>query len=251
MLERYRRSVCGRYTSQSSPADLADLLGVDVVVADDLGPRYNVAPTQDVYAVAEHDGERRLGLLRWGLVPPWADDPSIGSRMINARAETVATATAFRKAFAGRRCLVPADGFYEWRAIPGAPRKQPYLIRRRDGRPLVFAGLWERWRPREAGRDVAPLVSCTIITTEANEAVRRLHDRMPVVLDEDAWGAWLDAGTDPERLEGLLVPAPDDVLELVPVGPLVSDVRNDGPELVEAVDEPVVPVVEELTLFDA
>jgi putative SOS response-associated peptidase YedK len=231
--------MCGRYTSTSTADEIAGLLQVDLVVADDLGPRYNVAPTQDVYAVAEHDGERRLGLLRWGLVPPWADDPSVGSRMINARAESLAESRAFRPAFARRRCLVPADGFYEWRPVPGRRAKQPYLIRRRDGRPLVFAGLWERWRPRT--EDGPRLATCTIITTEANTTVGRVHDRMPALLPPEAWDRWLDpeAGEDDlDRLRALLVPAPDDELELIPVGTLVSDVRNEGPELVEPVPEP-------------
>jgi putative SOS response-associated peptidase YedK len=231
--------MCGRFTSQSSPDRLAGHFGADLAVAEDLGPRYNVAPTDDVYVVAEHGGVRRLGTQRWGLVPFWADDPSVGSRMINARADSVASKPAYRRAFARRRCLVPADGFYEWRAVPGQRRKQPYLVRRRDGAPLALAGLWEVWRGPEGADGAGRLTSCVIVTTDANELLRPVHDRMPVVLERDVWDTWLDPDNDDlDELQALLTPAAEDVLELVPVGTRVNDVRNDGPDLVDPVEEP-------------
>ena len=231
--------MCGRYTSQSPPDVIADYFHVDEVVAPELGVRFNVAPSQDVYAVAQRHGVRRLGSLRWGLVPFWADDPKIGNRMINARAETLATSSAFKRSFARRRCLVPADGFYEWQAVPGAKRKQPYYIRRRDGQPLAFAGLWEVWRPKDApeGDEESRLSSCTIVTTDANELLAPIHDRMPVILPPGVWDEWLDPDNeDVDRLSRLLVPAPEDLLELIPVGPDVSKVDNEGPHLIERVD---------------
>jgi putative SOS response-associated peptidase YedK len=229
--------MCGRFTSQSSPDRLAEHFGAELAAEEDLGARYNVAPTDDVYVVAEHGGVRRLGTQRWGLVPFWADDPSVGARMINARSDTVASKPAYRRAFAKRRCIVPADGFYEWKAVPGARRKQPYLVRRRDGAPLALAGLWEVWRDRGAGDDGERLTSCVIVTTDANELLRPVHDRMPVVLEPDVWDVWLDPDNDDlEELQALLVPAPEDLLELVPVSTRVNDVRNDGPDLVEPVE---------------
>ncbi len=224
--------VCGRFSSQTSAEELAAYFEAENTVAEDPGPRFNVAPTQDVLAVVGGEGGRRLGTLRWGLVPSWAGDPSIGSRLINARAETVRTKPAFRSAFERRRCLIPADGFYEWQARPGQQRKQPWYVRRRDGAPLAFAGLWEVWRDAEGGR----LATCVIVTTGANATVAPLHDRMPVVLEAGRWDTWLDrANVDAEALAGLLVPAADDLLVAVPVSTAVNDVRNDGPELVEPV----------------
>ena len=228
--------MCGRFVSTSSPADLAAVFGAEP--PDDLegaGPRYNVAPTDDVLAVRERDGHRRVEALHWGLVPWWADDPKVGSRMINARAETVATKGAFRDAFRTRRALVPADGFYEWAAVEGQRRKQPYFVHHPDGEPYAFAGLWERWRDR-AGDD-GTLLSATIVTTRANGPMGEIHDRMPVILPASAWDRWLDPELDDvDVLEGLLVPAPDALTVLRPVGPDVGNVRNDGPELVAEVD---------------
>lgn len=219
--------MCGRFTSTTPIDDIVEHFGVEEVRADDLGPRYNVAPTDPVYAVVEVDGRRRLGVMRWGLVPSWADDPRIGSRMINARAETLDTKAAFRPLLARRRCLVPADGFYEWRRPVGGGRKQPVHVRPRGGGLLALAGLWDV-RRGEGGAD--RLVSCTIITTEASPELAELHDRMPVVLDPGVWDAWLDPGHDePEALGGLL--RPSEGFELVEVTTAVNDVRNDGPEL--------------------
>ena len=229
--------MCGRYTSTSSPADLAAYFDVDEVVADDLGDRYNVAPTDEVYAVAQSSsGPTRLGTFRWGLVPFWAKDPSVGSRMINARAETLIEKPAFRRPLERFRCIIPADGFYEWEAIEGRKKKQPWYIHRTDGDVLSFAGLWSSWRPTK-GSDEGRLVSCTIITTEANDAVRPVHDRMPVVLPPDAWADWLDpANDDVDALHSLLVPAPPELFELVRVNDAVSNVRNDGPHLHDPVE---------------
>src|SRR3989440_9157582 len=227
--------MCGRYTSTTGPADLAAYFHVDEVVIDEpLGERYNVAPTDPVYAVASSkDGStRRLGTFRWGLVPFWAKDVSVGARMINARAESVLEKPAFRRPLERRRCIIPADGFYDGESIEGSKNKQPWYIRRRDGDVFAFAGLWEVWHPGEGpeGR----VVSCTIITTDANDAVRPLHDRMPVVLPPSVWERWLDpAFHDVGALRSLLVPAPSELFDLVAVGTAVNDVRNDGPHLLD------------------
>ncbi len=225
----------------SSADDVAAYFGATVTGAE-LAPSWNKAPTDDVYAVVEGAegtaaaGERLLETFHWGLVPMWADDVKIGNRMINARAETLARNNAFRKAFARRRCIVPADGFYEWRAPEGGGRKQPYYVHREDGEPLALAGLWERWRGPDGDADDV-LHSCTIVTTDANGLLADVHDRMPVVLPASAWDDWLDPDIgDVETLSGLLRPAPDDLLTLRPVDPAVGNVRNDGPELVDAVD---------------
>jgi putative SOS response-associated peptidase YedK len=191
---------------------------------------------------------RVLELVRWGLVPSWAGDGRSGASRINARAETVATNGSFQASFRGRRCLVPADGFYEWRPIPGTKRKQPVFISRRDGLPLAFAGLWAAWRPRAQDSAAPPdpwLLSATIVTTEANATIAPIHDRMPVILPPEAWATWLDPNEhDRAVLEALLVPADDDLLDIRPVSNAVNDVRHDGPELVEPVDELTVADVE-------
>lgn len=224
--------MCGRFVAATPPSVLAERFVVDEVVVDDRPPSWNVAPTADVYAVAlSRQGSRRLGTLRWGLVPSWADNPGGGARHINARAETVATNGVFREPFARRRCIVPADGFYEWRAAtePG-DTKQPFFIRPADGRPIALAGLWDAWRDAE-GRW---LRTCTIVTTKANAVVAPLHDRMPVILREADWAGWLDTGAlDVRGARGLLAPAADDVLVRHPVSTVVNSARNDGPELVE------------------
>jgi putative SOS response-associated peptidase YedK len=231
--------VCGRYVSASTPDDIAayfDAEAPEVAIA----PSWNVAPTDDVYAVRnrrEGDG-RRIDAFHWGLVPSWAKDPKIGSRMINARSETLAEKAAFKAAFLRRRCLVPADGFYEWTHTPGAV-KQPHFIHRPDGEPYAFAGLWEVWR-RDA--DDPWLRSCSIVTTTANEPMSSLHDRMPVMLPRRAWDAWLDpANDDLASLGRLLVPAPDGLIEAHPVSTLVNSVRNQGPELVVPVEPATAP----------
>lgn len=233
--------MCGRYTSITPIPDLVRIFGVDRVVTDDLGPRYNVAPTEEVYALAVHQGETRLGSLRWGLVPGWADSPAVGSRFINARAETLLDKAFFREPFARRRCLVVADGFYEWQVATPGGAKQPWYVPAADGRPLAMAGLWTSWRrPSNAAEtETAPerVVSCTIVTTAANDTVAAVHDRMPVILAEPSWASWLDpANADTADLQGLLVPAPEELLAPRRVRPLVNAVANDGPDLIEPLE---------------
>jgi putative SOS response-associated peptidase YedK len=229
--------VCGRYTSTTSVTDLASVFEVDEVRAEEMPPRYNVAPTSPVYAVAlakgdEDKGPRRaLGTFRWGLVPSWAKDPSVGNRMINARAEGISSKPAYRSALARRRCLLPADAFYEWQRRP-AGGKLPYAVRRRDGQPMALAGIWEVWRDKDRP-DAPPLRSCAIVTTEANELMAPIHDRMPVVLERADWERWLDPATDLSEVEALLRPAAPGVLEAFPVSTAVNNVANDGPELLE------------------
>lgn len=233
--------VCGRFTSTTPVEDLAAYFAVDEVAVDEVaveheGPRWNVAPTDTILGIVDRDGTRRMGSFRWGLVPFWAKDPSVGSRMINARAETIAEKPAYARPFEQRRCLVPADGFYEWQSRPDHKGKQPFHIRRRDGEPLAIAALWDSWRP-ERGSDAGRLVSCVLITTDSNELLRPLHDRMPVVLQPSVWDAWLDPDNhDIDALAALLAPAPEDLLEAIPVSTAVSNVRNDGPELLEPID---------------
>jgi putative SOS response-associated peptidase YedK len=230
--------MCGRFVASAPVSELAEHFVVDEIVVDEAPPpRFNVAPTLDVLAVAEsrRSGQRRLGTFKWGLVPSWAKDPSIGNRMINARAESAADKPAFRTALARRRCLIPADGFYEWQRVEKGP-KRPHLIRHRDGSPLALAGLWEVWRPPGAGDDDPWLRTCTIVTTSANDAIAPLHDRMPVLVAPGDWDRWLDPSVDdPAAIADLLVPAPADVVEIIPVSTAVNDVRNDGPDLVEPV----------------
>ena len=211
-----------------------------------LKPRWNVAPTQPVPTVRREEDGRHLVTLRWGLVPFWADDPSIGARLINARAETLAGKPSFREAFRKRRCLVPVDGFYEWKAE--GKRKQGYAIRRRDRTPFAFAGLWERWNGPKGGPALAePLETLTIVTTTANAVLKPLHDRMPVILDQTDWDLWLDPAAPPSVLEGLLKPAPDALLEAYAVGPRVNNVRNDDAECAVPFDD--APTDDAPTLF--
>jgi putative SOS response-associated peptidase YedK len=246
--------MCGRYASTASPAQLAQEFEVDDLFDDLPGPDYNVAPTVAVPAVFERrakaTGEvrRRLAPLTWGLVPSWAKDRSIGSRLINARVESVADKPAFRKAFATRRCLLPADGFYEWYTPDGhgsdTPRgkskvkKQPFFLHRRDGGLLVMAGLYEIWRDPDRPEDDPDRFrwTCTVLTTQAEDAVGHIHDRMPMMVERDRWGAWLDPTVSSrDDLLSLLVPAAPGRLEAFPVSTDVNNVRNNGPELVEPV----------------
>jgi putative SOS response-associated peptidase YedK len=216
--------VCGRFVSMSDPDGIVRFFTVDDRKADDLPASYNVAPTDQVYAVVEHDGSRLLVTFRWGLVPSWADDPKIGSRMINARSETAADKPAFRKALARRRCLIPADGFYEWETT--SEGKQPYFVHHRGGTPLAFAGLWETWRDR-GDPDAEPLRTCTILTTAAAGDLVELHERMPVMLDPERWGAWLDRDlTDASAARELLDPLDPSLLTYHRVSTEVNSVRN-------------------------
>jgi putative SOS response-associated peptidase YedK len=191
-------------------------------------PRYNVAPTQAVAAVRAMSAGNELTRLRWGLVPSWASDLSIGNKLLNARCETVADKPSFRAAFRQRRCLIPASGFYEWQK-QGGGRKQPYFIRPRDGGLFAFAGLWERWHdPR--GETVE---SCTILTTEANELMQPLHDRMPVIVDPASDRVWLDPHSSADSLRALFVPFASDRMEAIPVNPWVSNPKHEGPQCLE------------------
>lgn len=238
--------VCGRFVAASPAIDLVRHFDVAVTTTTTAtpAPSHNVAPTDDIAIItAEPDGFRRLRTVRWGLVPPWADDVRVGARLINARAETVAVKGAFAPALRARRCIVPMDGFYEWRARLGAA-KQPVYITRRDGQPMAVAGLWERWHD-PAGDPAAPaLLSATIVTTAANDEVAPAHDRMPAMLDEEDWDRWLAGGADDDdevaALVGLLAPAPEGLLEVRPVSSAVNRVANDGPSLIDAAaPEPV------------
>jgi putative SOS response-associated peptidase YedK len=232
--------MCGRFVQASSPELLVERFGVDELAAAAHGPSYNVAPRASVYAVrdrAERDGRRRyLSELRWGLIPSWAKDPKIGDRMINARAESLVDKPAYERAFRRHRCLVPAEGFYEWQRR--GSRKQPMFVHRRDGEPMAFAGLWAAWRdPNGDDPDGDWLRSCVIVTTNANDTMAPLHDRMPVVLEERDWDRWLDPDAgDVDALTQLLAPAADDLLVAYPVATAVNSADNDGPELVERVE---------------
>jgi putative SOS response-associated peptidase YedK len=217
--------MCGRYVSSRPLTALSEWFLVDEVRTEPLPASWNVAPTDPVYAVAEHEGRRVLGTFHWGLVPPGAPDPARGPRPINARAETLSERPLFRDAFARRRCLLPADGFYDWETRPD--RKQPWFISPTDGGILAMAGLWSTWR-----RGATVVRTCAIITTSANRIVGPLHDRMPVILPPEHWELWLDRTEDDlALLHSLLVPAPDGLLRLRPVGTMVNSVRNNGPEL--------------------
>jgi putative SOS response-associated peptidase YedK len=219
--------MCGRFVRTTPLPVLAELFLFPEVAEQP--PRYNIAPTQPVAAVrATGDPRHReLAFLRWGLVPSWAEDPKIGYRLINARAETAADKPSFRSAFRQRRCLIPADGFYEWQKA-GA-KKQPYFIGMADGKPFAFAGLWDHWEG-----DGQVIESCTILTTSANEAVRPLHERMPVILPPEHYDQWLDPRmTKPELLQPLLGPYPAEALKIYPVNPVVNNPRNDSPQCLE------------------
>jgi putative SOS response-associated peptidase YedK len=207
--------------------------------------RYNIAPTQDVLAVRVADGEREAAMLRWGLIPSWSKEPGAGPPMINARSETLSEKPAFRTAFRRRRCIIPADGFYEWKkSAEGAKgKKQPYYVHRADGGVFGFAGLWEEWSgadsenrrlPPAAGAGSSPTVeSCTIVTTDANRTLAELHDRMPVILAPGDYAVWLDPDVqEPEKLQHLLAPCGEDELVAEPVSTHVNRVANDDPQCI-------------------
>jgi putative SOS response-associated peptidase YedK len=219
--------MCGRFSQQRPASELAEIFSAEPI-ADDPGPRYNVAPTDEALVVVQREDRRGVTSYRWGLIPHWADSAKVGSRMFNARAETVVGAPAFRDAFQRKRCLVPVECFYEWRR-EGAVR-QPYTIGRADGAPLVLAGLWDGWR--DPATDVVRR-SFTIVTSAPNEAMAAIHNRMPVILPEPDWDAWLDGRfADRGRLLAMLEPRDEPALAITAVSQLVNNVRNDGPELV-------------------
>lgn len=242
--------MCGRYASTRAPADLADEFQAVDATDGAAEPDYNVAPTADIVTVVQrhprdadgtpdpHTTERTLRVVRWGLVPSWSKDAKSGARMINARSETAATKPAFKRAMQARRCLVPAEGWYEWQR--GPDRKQPYFTHRTDGASLAMAGIWEFWRPAQgtAELDAYPhgLVTASVLTTAAVGPLAQIHDRMPLLLPPSAWDAWLDpdVGADDDAVTALLAPPSAELvgaLALRPVSPLVNSVRNNGPEL--------------------
>ncbi|AOT60955.1 MULTISPECIES: SOS response-associated peptidase [Streptomyces] len=271
--------MCGRYAASRRPEDLVGVFGIEKWEPKEaLEPDWNIAPTKEVYAVLDRPVKdaatprpvRQLRVLRWGLVPSWAKTPEGAARMINARAETVHEKPAFRRAFAARRCVLPADGYYEW--VTGGderrlevegrrkrPRKQPYFVTPADGTVFAMAGLYEFWRDPALPPDHANAwwATCSVITTEAERSplgvapaegprsLADIHPRMPLMLTEDRWDAWLDpARTDPEELRALLAPPPGGLMRAYPVSTAVSNVRNNGPELLTELEAP-----EEGTLF--
>lgn len=271
--------MCGRYASSSKPEDLTAVFGVERWEPEEtLAPDWNVAPTKEVYVVLDRPVKdapsprpvRQLRVLKWGLVPSWSKNPEGAARMINARAETLAEKPSFRRPFAQRRCIIPADGYYEWVTAPEErqlevegkkkrARKQPYFVLPADGSVFAMAGIYEFWRDRTLP-DEHPLAwwtTCSVITTEAETgplgvapaegpgSLAEIHPRMPLMLTPDRWDAWLDpARTDPDELQALLAPPPGGLMRAYPVSTAVSNVRNNGPELLEELAAP-----EESTLF--
>ena len=240
--------MCGRYAAKKDPATLsAEFDAIDATELDYRGPDYNVAPSKQVFTVVERhprDGEgnadaerteRSLRQMKWGLVPHWAKDPSVGNRMINVRSESAAEKPAFKTALKSRRALMPADGWYEWRRE--GKQKQPFFMTTTDGSSLALAAIWSTWRPKDADPDEPPLVTCAVLTTEAVGPLAEIHDRMPLVLQPEVWQRWLDP--DRDDVSELLVPPPlelVDALELRPVSDEVNNVRNNGPQLLERAD---------------
>ncbi|MCD0482851.1 SOS response-associated peptidase [Streptacidiphilus sp. ASG 303] len=266
--------MCGRYASGRRPEDLVELFGVERWdPTETIAPDWNVAPTKPVWAVMDRPPKdappegappegadrpvRQLHVLRWGLVPSWSKTPEAGVKMINARAETVHEKPAYRRAFASRRCLLPADGYYEWHTPETAPdgpkgraRKQPYYITPADGSVMAMAGLYEWWRDRSRPADDpgAWLCTCTVLTTDAEDALGRIHPRMPLLVEPGGYDAWLDPDrSDPDELRSLLVPPAAGRLAARPVSPAVNNVRNNGPQLTEPI--PADQVLGDATLF--
>lgn len=224
--------MCGRYTLAAEIEQLQTRFQFDTP-AFDYAPSYNIAPSQEVVAVIRDGEANRAGLLRWGLVPSWAKDPKIGYKMINARADSAAEKPSFRRALRQRRCLIVADGYYEWQRHAGQNVKVPMYMRLRSREPFAFAGLWERWQ----GADDTTLVTCTILTTDANRFIQPVHHRMPVILAPSDEALWLDREvTEPEVLQPLLAPVQSDILEAYAVSPLVNSARNNSPECILPAD---------------
>jgi putative SOS response-associated peptidase YedK len=218
--------MCGRITQNLTSDEIAELFGADDE-AQSPGGRFNVAPTENILGVVEHDERRVVTTYRWGLVPPWAESVKIGVQMINARAETVTEKPSFRTAFRKNRCIIPVGAFYEWQRT--GPVKVPHAVVRRDGQPLALAGLWTTWRDPATEDKIR---SCAIITTAANESMSSIHDRMPVILPDAVWDEWLDPkNSDVPALQSLLIPSANDLLRVYPVSSKVNSVRNDSPEL--------------------
>ena len=218
--------MCGRFTLKTDTKKLAEAFA-EFEVPQELPARYNIAPSQAV-AVVANNGEHKVEFFQWGLIPSWAKDPKIGNQMINARAETLGEKPAFKAAYKRRRCLVLADGFYEWRKEEGKT-KTPMYAQLKSGEPFALAGLWEMWRSAED-----TILSCTIITTDPNELMAEIHNRMPVILPPEAYKLWLDpAERTPDQLNGLLKPYPAELMTAYPVSKLVNSPQNDSPELIE------------------
>lgn len=252
--------MCGRYAATKDPAALIDEFAAVDLTEGRARTDHNVAPTKDVVTVVQRhprdaDGAvledeppvRSLRMMRWGLVPFWAKDPGVGSKMINTRAETAKEKPSFRKAVASRRCLVPAEGWYEWRR--DGKEKQPFFMTGPDDKSLAFAGIWETWRPKD-DKDADPLITFSVITTDAVGRLTDIHHRMPLLMPREKWDTWLDPDL-PDVTE-LLVPPPADLvdtIELRPVSSMVNNVRNNGPQLLERVD-PAAKLADESSLFD-
>lgn len=226
---RYGLSMCGRFVQVEKPEFYAEHFGAEFVRTETLQTNYNVAPTEQVYAIAEHEGDRVVTSFRWGLVPFWAKDIKIGSRSINARSETAATKPTFKSSFERRRCLIPADGFYEWQRKETG--KLPHYIRSASGKPLPIAGLWSSWKDPETDER---LLTCTILTGKPNSIMEPIHDRMPIILSPDLWDTWLDPDfRDVDALSGYMKPAPSELLSEYPVSTLVNKVANKTADLIE------------------
>ena len=251
--------MCGRFVSSSSPDKIAEYFDASFA-AEPLTANFNVAPTNDVYGVVAAPGsagaEREVQAFHWGLVPTWAKDTKISSKLINARSETIADKPAFRSSFTKHRMIIPMDGFYEWKrdmdtgelTKAGKPVKQPFFIHSTTGEPLAVAGVWATWRDKSQGPDAPWLHSCSVVTTSANHTMEAVHNRMPVMLPASAWAAWLDPDNhDVEQLTALMVPAPDDLLTMHPVSTAVNVVRNKDESLIEPV-EPGTPQDGQLSL---
>jgi putative SOS response-associated peptidase YedK len=224
--------MCGRFTLKTEPETLTETFP-GFTMPDELSPSYNIAPSQEV-AVVPNNGENKVEFFQWGLIPSWAKDPKIGNRMINARAETLAEKPSFRMPYKRRRCLVLADGFYEWRQEPRSKSKTPIYIRLESDKPFAFAGLWEAWHP---SADNDPLFSCTIITTTPNSLLETIHRRMPVILDPDAYDQWLEPHEQsPDQLNGLLKPYPAEEMTTYLVSRLVNSPKNDLPDCILLVE---------------
>jgi len=223
--------MCGRFTLTINPADLRDTFS-DYIFPSQFGPRFNIAPSQPVLAIP-NDEKNTADFFIWGLIPMWAKDPSIGNRFINARGETVAEKPSFRGSFKYKRCLILADGFYEWKANSGKKTKTPFYIHMKNRRPFALAGLWDVWE----GPDGSNIKTCTIITTTPNELMEHVHDRMPVILHPRDYAKWLDVSPQtPENLLPLIKPYPADEMSAYRVSPLVNRPVNDTPELIVPVE---------------
>ena len=221
--------MCGRFAQRSNPKSLAREFKVAEV--PNVEARYNIAPTQDILGVVESADEREMKFFKWGLIPSWAKDAAMGARLINARSETVEEKPAFREAFKKRRCIIPADGFYEWQRTGG--RKQPFFFHLRDDRPFGFAGLWDKWKSQEG----KVIESCTILTTGSNEVLMPIHDRMPVILNPEDYDLWLDEDVRKSDLrQELLRPFPASEMNAYPVSTLVNNTRSQGAELVQQIE---------------